>query len=92
MLSFSASDPGADTISSWRIDLGDGSPEIVLPGSATQAVLNLTDTVNDYDIQVTATDEDGSYDATPFHVDVTHGYLEVTSLTPTSTGFKVRFR
>jgi PKD repeat protein len=61
-LTFSATDPGSDTISSWFIQWGDGSTTTVA-GAATSATKTYADN-GSYTITVTATDEDGSYTAT----------------------------
>lgn len=60
-LTLSSSDPGADTISSWSIDWGDGNVETVSgdPTSATHVYA----TPDDYKISATATDEDGTWAA-----------------------------
>ncbi len=55
-LGFSASDPGTDTISSWRIDWGDGTVE-TLAGTATGAS-HVYQLPADYTIAVSAADED----------------------------------
>ncbi|HEX4415393.1 MAG TPA: PKD domain-containing protein [Lacipirellulaceae bacterium] len=60
-LNLSASgDPGADTISQWTINWGDGAPQVVTgnPSSVTHVY---TDGPNNYTIGATATDEDGTY-------------------------------
>jgi hypothetical protein len=57
-IAFSASDPGADTISNWRIDWGDGTITD-LGGSTAGASHNFA--AGNYAITLTATDEDGSY-------------------------------
>src|SRR5205823_11829922 len=61
-LSLASSDVGQDTISSWRINWGDGSVQSV-NGNPN----SLTHTFADngaYTITASATDEDGSYSAT----------------------------
>ena len=62
-LNLSSSDPGADTISQWTIDWGDGS-EVVSgnPSSVTHVYADGNATSN-YTISATATDEDGTYAA-----------------------------
>ncbi|MCA9078376.1 MAG: putative Ig domain-containing protein [Planctomycetaceae bacterium] len=61
-LSLSAIDPGADTITSWTIDWGDGPPEVISnnPSSVTHTYLDGPATRI---ITATATDEDGTYAA-----------------------------
>ena len=61
-LSFSASDPGTDTVTSWLIDWGDGNSDLV-NGSSGSATHTFADN-GVYNIIVTATDEDGSYQET----------------------------
>jgi len=69
-LALSATDPGADTISQWDIDWGDGSAVETLPGTATQATHVYADGPNSYTIQADATDEDGTYSAAAVNVTV----------------------
>ena len=58
-LDLAATDPGDDTISQWTVDWGDGS---VVSYDGTETSVNHVYTDNgDYQISVTATDEDGSY-------------------------------
>lgn len=66
-LEFSATDVGEDTISEWLIDWGDGHMSMV-DGASTSAVHTYADGDAEYAIEVTATDEDGSYLATPLNV------------------------
>ncbi len=56
----STADPGDDTITQWSVDWGDGTMEVLGDGaeSATHAYV----TAGAYNVTVTATDEDGSYD------------------------------
>jgi len=89
-LNLGAQDPGADTISQWLINWGDGQSETVNGNPA------FVDHVygragGHFNIQASATDEDGSYDADPFSLTVQTNYLSVSSLTPTATGFAIRF-
>ena len=58
-LSLSSSDPGADTITSWTIDWGDGSE--VVAGNPTSATHTYADGANSYTVTATATDEDGTF-------------------------------
>ncbi len=60
-LSLSSSDPGADTISSWTIDWGDGIE--VVSGNPASATHTYVDGTTNYTISATATDEDGTYAA-----------------------------
>ena len=61
LLTFGATDPGADTLLRWDISWGDGSSES-LAGSATTASHRYADDSGSgvYSILVSATDEDGS--------------------------------
>ncbi|MBE2260556.1 MAG: cadherin-like domain-containing protein, partial [Rhodobacteraceae bacterium] len=89
-LDLSASDPGQDSISNWRINWGDGSIDDITgnPASVTHAYA----ASGAVSITATATDEDGSYAANTLPVQVTAAEaLKVTSLTPTASGFQVRF-
>jgi len=61
-LNFSRSDPGADTVSSWRVEWGDGTTS-TFTGTATSATRVYADN-GTYSVRVTATDEDGSYQTT----------------------------
>src|SRR5206468_3646576 len=55
-------DPGADTISGWTIDWGDGVVDN-LPGTATGATHAYADDAPSRTIVTTATDEDGTWSA-----------------------------
>lgn len=63
-LTFSANDPGTDTISSWVINWGDGSANQTLAGTATSATHVYADGPASWTLTATATDEDGSYSKT----------------------------
>jgi hypothetical protein len=69
-LNLSASDPGQDSISSWTINWGDGSPVSVVAGNLSSATHTYADGPNDYLIQTQATDEDGTYNANQVAVHV----------------------
>jgi Ca2+-binding RTX toxin-like protein len=62
-LSLSSSDPGADTITSWTINWGDGNTETVSgnPSSATHIYADGGNPSTARTITATATDEDGTY-------------------------------
>src|SRR6185369_9293513 len=68
-LNLSATDPGADTIQNWNINWGDGTVETIHgnPSSVTHTYANGDAS---YQIQATATDEDGTYAAAPLPVQV----------------------
>ncbi len=71
-LGFSATDPGPDTITGWRVDWGDGTAE-TFDGTATGAT-HVFDgksvAPTPYDIVVEATDADGTYTAPAKRVQV----------------------
>ncbi len=60
-LHLSSSDPGADTISKWTITWGDGTPAQVVNGNPSSATHTYADGPNNYTINATATDEDGTW-------------------------------
>lgn len=62
-IAFSAIDPGADTISSWSIDWGNGYTQTV-PGTDRSATYRYPD-VGNFNITVRPTDEDGTHRKTP---------------------------
>lgn len=69
VLSLVSIDPGADTITDWTINWGDGSPPQPVdgnPSSVTHVFMN----AGGYTIAASATDEDGSYDANQLPVTV----------------------
>ncbi|WP_083749014.1 right-handed parallel beta-helix repeat-containing protein, partial [Pelomonas sp. KK5] len=68
-ITFSATDPGQDTISQWVIDWGDGQ-QSTLAGTATTASHSYA-AAGSFAVQVSATNEDGSFAATPLNVAVT---------------------
>jgi VCBS repeat-containing protein len=89
-IDLAASDPGQDSLSAWFVNWGDGQTES-LPGTATQASHHYSRAGGRFTIEASASDEDGSYDATPLEVTVSRDLLNVESFTPTASGFKVRF-
>jgi hypothetical protein len=68
-LTLGASDPGADTISSWTINWGDGTAPEVVSGNPSSRTHSFADN-GEYTITATATDEDGTYGANPVSVSV----------------------
>jgi RTX calcium-binding nonapeptide repeat (4 copies)/PKD domain len=62
-LGLSSSDPGADTISSWAINWGDGSAVQTVSGNPSSVTHTFADGSNNYTISASATDEDGTYAA-----------------------------
>lgn len=67
-ISFSATDPGDDTVESWRIDWGDGQV-LTLAGDATTSSHVYADP-GEYDILVSLTNEDGFFMGEPVSVTV----------------------
>jgi hypothetical protein len=67
-LDLSSSDPGNDTISGWVIDWGDGTVDAVI-GDPTTAT-HTYQTIGDFTISATASDEDGAYSAGSLTVNV----------------------
>jgi len=90
VITLGASDPGADVISQWRIDWGDGVVQAVA-GNATQASHTYARAGGNFTIRATAVDDDDSHAAAPLRVSVAPDWLNVTQFTPTATGFAVRF-
>src|SRR5262249_43009390 len=62
-LGLASSDPGADTISSWTVNWGDGSAPQVITGNPPTVTHVYANGPNRYSISATATDEDGTYAA-----------------------------
>jgi len=60
-LNLSSTDPGADTISKWTINWGDGTQ--VVSGHPSSVTHTYADGTHNYTISATATDEDGTYAA-----------------------------
>jgi uncharacterized delta-60 repeat protein len=69
-IQFSATDPGPDTITNWTISWGDGTFSS-LPASATSAQHTYMDD-GTYAVTVSATDEDGTFPATPVNASVSN--------------------
>ena len=63
-LNLSASDPGDDNITLWSIHWGDGSEARIRPGTTTTAT-HVYLSPGSYLVMATATDEDGTFVATP---------------------------
>jgi len=64
-LNLSASDPGADTITHWTINWGDGSPVQQVPGDASSITHVYVDGTRSHTIRAWATDEDGTWEVRP---------------------------
>ncbi|MBP6853603.1 MAG: hypothetical protein KA164_18545, partial [Rhodoferax sp.] len=90
VVGLAATDPGADTLSQWSVDWGDGTID-VLPGAATQASHVFAATGGAFNVLATATDEDTSTSASPLVVTVANDQLDVLTFTPDASGFSVRF-
>jgi len=89
-LNLGASDPGADTIASWGIDWGDGTPWEQFNGNPTQVTHRYADP-GSYVIVAAATDEDGIWTANTQPVSVAVNPLQLLSLTPETSGFALHF-
>jgi hypothetical protein len=89
-LELSSSDPGADTISTWRIDWGDGTVNDYA-GNPSALSHTYTGVLGKVLIRATATDEDGSYALDPLEVAVLPVPLQVKAFSFDSNGFAVRF-
>ena len=63
-LALTYADPGADTVSTWFIDWGDGTTSAI-PGSQTGATHVFAKPVDNGRISVRAQDDDGLWTATP---------------------------
>jgi hypothetical protein len=61
-LTLSKSDPGDDTIASWLITWGDGTPTQRIDGNPSEAA-HLFTSAGTYSVSAQATDEDGTFDA-----------------------------
>src|SRR5205823_3415859 len=77
-LSLTSADPGADAVSSWVIDWGDGNSENVTEGFAD--LTHIYETEGQFTINATATDDDGTWQANPTVLTVTQ---QTRNLTPT---------
>jgi Ca2+-binding RTX toxin-like protein len=69
-LNLAASDPGDDTIGWWTIDWGDRSAVQVVPGNPPAVTHTYADGDAARTINVTATDEDGTFEAEPLPITV----------------------
>ncbi len=96
-LDLSATDPGADAITSWRVIWGDGSVD-TYPGATASASHTYMASGLHHEIVVSATDEDGTWSdaeliATGFQSNAVHRYDHVGSyietLGPTDRPFAV---
>jgi uncharacterized delta-60 repeat protein len=67
-LNLSSSDPGADTITSWTINWGDGIE--IVSGNPASVSHTYADGSVSYTITATATDEDGTYSSNSLNVSV----------------------
>jgi hypothetical protein len=62
-LNLASSDPGDDTISSWTINWGDGSPIQTVAGNPSSVTHVFANNLTTCTISASATDEDGTYAA-----------------------------
>ena len=62
-LNLASSDPGADTITKWTINWGDGSAVQTVNGNPTSVTHTFADGPGTRTISATATDEDGTFNA-----------------------------
>jgi PKD repeat protein len=76
-ITWTSSDPGADTITSWRVNWGDGTPVDVLAANATGASHTFA-TDDTYAVVVSAVDEDGTHAAANHNVVITNVLPVVT--------------
>ncbi len=70
VLTLNSSDPGADTISSWAINWGDGSGIETVAGNPASVSHVYDNGPNNYTISASATDEDGTYAANTLAITV----------------------
>ncbi|MCM8594071.1 cohesin domain-containing protein [Accumulibacter sp.] len=89
-LGLSVSDPGADSVTEWRVNWGDGNAERI---SGDRSVATHTYAATGaFTVTAVASDEDGSYPANALDVWVTEPEtLRVSAFTPTASGFHARF-
>src|SRR5262249_45446585 len=85
-LNLSRTDPGPDTISSWAITWGDGSPVQSVTGNPSSVTHVYADGTNSCTISATATDEDGAYTANALSVTVNNVAPTITDVTVPDTG------
>lgn len=71
-LKLASSDPGDDTITSWSINWGDGSTVQVVAGNPSAVTHIYADGTAPRTITATATDEDGTFDASALSITVTN--------------------
>ncbi|HHX91968.1 MAG TPA: cadherin-like domain-containing protein [Paracoccus sp.] len=88
-ITFSATDPGRDTISEWVIDWGDGT-QALLPGDATSA-RHIYATGGTRDIVVQARDEDGLHQIDTLLVDVAPETLKIIAIDARLGGIEIGF-
>jgi len=65
-LTLDAADPGADTITAWTINWGDGTPTQTVPGAQSSATHTYANGPAARYVAVSATNEDGSFAAPAF--------------------------
>jgi hypothetical protein len=84
------SDPGADTVTSWTINWGDGSSDTV-PGPTTSFSHVYADGAATRTISVTAKDEDGTWNATPKTITVNNVAPSVFATTNNTAAVGIAF-
>ena len=89
-LELASSDPGEDTITTWRIDWGDGQV-IDYSGNPGQLTHTYSGVLGKVLIRASATDEDGSYALDPLEIAVLPLPLQVRDFRYDDNGFAVRF-
>lgn len=90
-LALAAADPGEDTVTEWIIDWGDGSAVERVAGGTASASHVYAEPERTHTIQVSATDEDGTWIAAPREVAVVNDRLYVRTLEGGDSGFAIRF-
>ena len=88
-LNFSVTEPGNGSLLQWSVNWGDGTLEM-LSGSTEQAEHTYT-APGERTIEVSASDEDGTYLAPSVSVSVVPPAFQVLALTPNPSGFDVSF-
>ncbi|WP_291986182.1 PA14 domain-containing protein [Luteitalea sp.] len=86
----SSTDPGADPITGWEVDWGDGNVES-FDGSTAFVSHAFGVAGGTFTVTATAFDADGSYVAAPVLATVAPDFLSVTSLEQDVSGFHLRF-
>jgi len=88
-LNLSSSDPGADSLSAWSIDWGDGNSSNAA-GNASSAS-HVYAASGNFTISATATDEDGTWNANSLGVAIDPMSFRVTGFSQNDSGFHLDF-